>query len=125
VIRRKAPDDAKLSDLTGYVWGLVVACSMTFAAVIGQLSCLALLAWELIGGGFAGWVGVGAVIVLMLLATYYAALTVTALANRKWEDEAKAAVASAKKESAKKGLTAAGQPPAPQISVATPRWSLL
>jgi hypothetical protein len=79
--------------LWGFNWSLLLACAVTFGAVIGQLASLALLAWELAEG--AGWryIAVGAAAVAALLAAWYAIGTSFDLVTTDWKkltDEAKA-----------------------------------
>jgi hypothetical protein len=71
--------------LWGFNWSLLLACSITCGAVLGELGTLALLAWVLNGGGVWGWVAVGFIAVLLLLAVYYFLITAWALATTDWK----------------------------------------
>ncbi len=69
-------------------WGfnitLLLACCITFGATLGELSALALLAWELIGGGGWAWAAVVGLGLIALLALWYFALTAYQLASTVW-----------------------------------------
>lgn len=82
------------SGLTGFSIVLIFSCSLTFGAVLGELGTLALLSWEVIGGGVWGSVAVGIAGAVAALATYYFLVTTRSLATTDWEAEA-AAVAEA------------------------------
>jgi hypothetical protein len=80
----KATPADQEAGLWGFNWSLLLACSITCAAVLGELGTLALLAWVLIGGGGWGWVAVAFIGVLFLLAVYYFLITAWALATTDW-----------------------------------------
>jgi hypothetical protein len=86
--KRAAADQA--AGLWGFNWSLLLACSITCAAVLGELGTLALLSWVLIGGGTWGWVAVVFIGVLLLLAAYYFVITAWELATTNWDALAKA-----------------------------------
>jgi hypothetical protein len=124
--------------LWGYNWGLLVSCSITCGAVLGELGTLALLAWELIGGGTWGAIALVGVGMVFVLAVYYFAVTSWHLATTDWEKLAKDAEEKAKEEVAEAGkamsLGVAGaegvrREAAPEVLVAPPplppaAWSL-
>jgi hypothetical protein len=83
-IRGKPPRPKYAKDLTGYVWGLVLACAVVFGAVVGELASLGLLNWELVKGGRAGWIGVLVILGLVIAAFVYCVTTVWELATRDW-----------------------------------------
>jgi hypothetical protein len=80
----KATPTDQEGGLWGYNWALLVACSITCGAVLGELACLALLSQELIGASF--WKGAALVVValLALLALYYFFVTAYQLATSTW-----------------------------------------
>ncbi len=68
----------------GWNLTLLAACSVTFAAVVGELATLGLLYWELFGGGAPGYIAVVVVALAGLLVAYYYAVTGPKLASTKW-----------------------------------------
>jgi len=68
----------------GWNFTLLVACSVTLAAVVGELTTLAILYWEIFDGGAPGYIAVVVVALAGLLAAYYYAVTVPKLASTKW-----------------------------------------
>ena len=81
---RNPKSDSKDPALWGWNFTLLAACSVTFAAVVGELTTLALLYWEIFGGGAPGYIAVVVVALAGLLAAYYYAVTVPKLASKKW-----------------------------------------
>jgi hypothetical protein len=79
---------ASASDQESGLWGfnlsLLLACSMSCAAALGELGVLALIAWELIGGGGWAWTVVICLGVLALLGLYYFLVTGWSLATADW-----------------------------------------
>ncbi len=69
------------------VWSLtlLVACTFTLWAVLGELSAGALLTWELVGGGTSGWVGVACFATVGALALRYFVLSTTDMVTRAWD----------------------------------------
>jgi hypothetical protein len=69
-------------------WGfnltLLLACSITFGAVLGEIAALALLGWEIIGGGYWAVVAVVGLTVVGLVALWYFSLTAYQLAATDW-----------------------------------------
>ena len=72
--------------LWGYNITLVIACSFTLAAVLGQLGALALLAWEVIGDDGWAWVAVAVAAFSALAALRYFWLTTNELAVTDWSE---------------------------------------
>jgi hypothetical protein len=70
--------------LWGYNWALLLACSITCGAVLGEMACLALLSQELISADFWQGVALVAVLLLALLALYYFFVTAYRLATSNW-----------------------------------------
>lgn len=70
--------------LWGYNWSLLLACSITCGAVLGELAAFGLLSWELIGGHTWGWIAVLVMIVLGVLGAWYFILTSWQLATTDW-----------------------------------------
>jgi hypothetical protein len=119
------------SGLTGFSVVLIFSCSLTFGAVLGELATLALLSWEVIGGGVWAWIAVITVVVLAGLALYYFFVTTRSLAETDWEALAAedAAAAAAAAPAVKEALQAAKDAGTPAvIAVAPPQkrrhWSL-
>lgn len=79
--RATAMDD---NGLYGRNFGLLAACSLTFAAVLGELATLALLFWELLGGGGYGEAVVAATFAAALLVAWYFIATVPFTATTDW-----------------------------------------
>ncbi len=69
-----------------YGWNitLLAACSLTYAAVLGELATLALLFWELLGGGGYGVVVVIATAAAGVLVAWYFIATVPFAATTDW-----------------------------------------
>jgi hypothetical protein len=78
-----APTDQE-GGLWGYNWALLLACSITCGAVLGEMACLALLSQELISADFWQGVALVAVLLLALLALYYFFVTAYQLATSTW-----------------------------------------
>jgi hypothetical protein len=81
---------------TGWNVTLLLSCSITAAAVLGELAALGLLGWELTNGGKWGDAIRFGVIVLGVLAAIYFLVTVCQLVRTDWKargEEAKAAAA--------------------------------
>lgn len=93
----KASDTDQESGFTGWNFTLLIACSVTAAAVVGQLATLGLLGWEIVEGGLGGVVLVAGAGLLLLMAAYYFVITVGELVQTDWDADA----ASAKEEKAK------------------------
>jgi len=72
--------------LWGFNWALLIACSVTAGAVLGELAALQLLAWEAIGGGPAAWIAIAVLLLLQILAARYFILTTWSLVTTKWEE---------------------------------------
>jgi hypothetical protein len=83
----KASASDQESGLWGYSWALLASCAITFGAVLGELGCFALLAWELIPE--LGWAlsALVAILLIALLAGYYFAVTAWSLAKTDWEKQ--------------------------------------
>lgn len=73
--------------LWGYNWALLISCAITCGAVLGELACLGLLSWELIGGGGWAWTSLVAVAILGILALYYFAVTTWDMVTTDWQAE--------------------------------------
>ena len=62
------------------LWGwnvtVLLACSLTLAAVIGQFATVALLYWEIVTGGFPGYIAVLVAAVFGCLSAWYYVATV-------------------------------------------------
>lgn len=82
--RRKVTDDEQDAARTGTNLTLLIACSITLWALLGQLGAFALLAWELIGGGAVAWAVLAALFLIGFLAVRYFVLTTSALVVRRW-----------------------------------------
>jgi hypothetical protein len=88
-IRRPGSSSAHQdAGMWGYNWSLLLACSITCGAVLGEIGTLALLAWELIGDHAWGWIAVAVLALTGALAAYYFAITAWSLAMTDWEAEA-------------------------------------
>jgi hypothetical protein len=74
--------------LWGYNWALLLACSITCGAVLGEIACLALLSQELISDDPWEIVALVALALLALLALYYFSVTAYQLATSKWPAQA-------------------------------------
>lgn len=102
-IRRPgAPANDQEAGMWGFNLALLLACSVTFGAVLGQLSCLALLGTELIESSTWDVVMVAGVVLLALLALYYFAVTTFSLVTTDWPDLAEKAKKQAERE--KRGI---------------------
>jgi hypothetical protein len=89
-----SPIPSAEEDGTGYVCVLLLACTIVFCGVFGELFTLGLIAWELTGGdtgGVAAEIGLG---LLSLLAFYYVAVTAWEAAMIDWKPPAKLRPAS-------------------------------
>lgn len=84
----------------GYNWALLLACSITCGAVLGEMACLALLSQELISDNFWKGAALVAVGLLALLALYYFFVTAYQLATSKWS----ASQATVKTEDGKQSI---------------------
>jgi hypothetical protein len=94
---RSASADDQEAGLTGYTWALLLACSLTAAAVLGELATLGLMGTELTEKDVwrtVIWVAAGLLCVLALL---YFSRTSWELATTDWEEQARKAAAAAKK----------------------------
>jgi hypothetical protein len=71
--------------LWGYSWALLLSCAITCGAVLGELGCFGLLAWELIPE--RGWaiIALLAILVIAGLAIFYFLVTAWSLAKTDWE----------------------------------------
>jgi hypothetical protein len=101
---RDTTEADQAAGLTGYNAMLLFSCCLTCGAVVGQIGTLALLAWELIGGGFWGWFAVAFAGVLALLSLAYGFQTTVRLVVTDWEAIAKADAEAAKKVAATQGF---------------------
>jgi hypothetical protein len=63
---------------------LLVACSLTLAAVVGQFATLALLYWEILGGGAWGVLACVVAAGFGILVVYYYVVTVPRLLKVEW-----------------------------------------
>ncbi|MET0600506.1 MAG: hypothetical protein ABW167_00790 [Baekduia sp.] len=79
----------------GWNLTLLLSCSITAAAVFGELAALGLLGWELTGGGTWGSTILVGVIVLGVLAALYFGTTVWGLVRTDWKLKALTAKAAA------------------------------
>lgn len=79
--RKTAMDD---NGLYGWNITLLAACSLTYAAVLGELATLGLLFWELLGGGGYGVVVVVATAAAGVLVAWYFIATVPFAATTDW-----------------------------------------
>jgi hypothetical protein len=70
--------------LWGFNWSLLLACSITAGAVLGELGTLELLAWEAIGEGVVAWLAIAALAVLQLVAARYFLITTWSLVTTDW-----------------------------------------
>jgi hypothetical protein len=82
--RRVLSEDEQDAGRTATNLTLLIACTFTLWAVLGQLSAAAILAWELIGGGTLGWLVVVAFAVVGVLAVRYFFLSTSDLVVRVW-----------------------------------------
>lgn len=80
---------------TGTNLTLLISCSVTLWAVLGQLGAFGLLGWELVGGGSAGWVIVLALMAIAVLALRYFFLTLSGYVTRSWSAAANGLAAAA------------------------------
>lgn len=80
----KSPVDQD-ADRWGFNITLLLACLLTFAAVVGEFTGLGLLYWEILGGGGWGKAAVGAASAAGVIALYYFAVTVPRLAEADWK----------------------------------------
>ena len=101
---KESKPEEQAAGLTGYNGVLLFSCCLTCGAVMGQLGALALLAWELIGGGFWGWFAVVAIGLIAILALVYCFQTTKRVVTTDWEAIAKADAEAAKKAAASAGL---------------------
>lgn len=131
VIRKpSASSQDQEAGLWGYNWSLLLACAIACGAVLGELATLALISWELIGGGNWAWFAVGGLALLAVLGIYYFFITGWSLATADWADQADKQRVEAERKTRIVG-TASGQRQgeAPEITIeaaARPRltWSL-
>jgi hypothetical protein len=86
VIRSPSRAAAREEGLWGFNIGLLLAASVTIAAVLGELATLALLFWELLGPVNAAWLVVGATVFVAVLAAVYFFFTVPFLASEQWSE---------------------------------------
>jgi hypothetical protein len=93
---RATDQDAGFS---GFNVTLLIACSITGAAVFGQLVALGLLGWELTGGNDWGEAIKLGIIVLCVLGALYFISTVLDLVTTDWKAEARNALDATKKQS--------------------------
>ncbi len=79
-------------------WGfnitLLLACEVTLAAVVGELGTLAVLFYEILGGGFWGWTAVAVASTAGVIVLYYFVVTVWYLVGTNWADALDAAIAA-------------------------------
>jgi hypothetical protein len=96
------PNKADAADqetgLTGFSIVLIFATALTYGAVTGEMATLALLSWELFGGGADAILAVASVIAIWGIATRYFLLTAKELAETDWVTKAKKAVEEDKAE---------------------------
>jgi len=95
--RPSATNDEIEAGLWGYSPVLLLAYSITGAAVMGEVAALALLGWELTEGGVWGWLCVLGAAVTVLLAAYYFVVTTYEQVSTDWKRKAEDAAAAAKK----------------------------
>jgi hypothetical protein len=74
------------------LWGfspvLLVSYAVTAGAVLGELASLALLMWEVVGGGTAGVLAIGAVVLLAALAGWYFIVIAFQQVTENWKERA-------------------------------------
>lgn len=80
----KASPEDQDAGFWGFNITLLLACVLTIAAVVGELTALSLLYWEILGGGGWGKVVVGVASAAGLVAVYYFRVTVPPLAGADW-----------------------------------------
>jgi hypothetical protein len=102
----------------GYNFALLLSCSITFGAVVGELATLGLVSWELIDPKAWRYAALGAFILLGELSLYYFLTTVPYLATSDWEKKRQAVIAGFQAELATTPAPAIVAPPAAQ------RWHL-
>ncbi len=92
-----APTDKPwLAELTGYAWALLISCSLTCSAVLGELATLGLMGGELTESSTVRWVIAVSAFVLGFLTFSYFWRTVWDLVGSDWEDKAQKAYNAAK-----------------------------
>jgi hypothetical protein len=79
---------ADQSGLQGYNGTLLIAFSVTLAAVLGELGALGLLFWEILSGGALGWVAVVAAGLACILAVIYFGQTAPDAVSTDWAKDA-------------------------------------
>jgi hypothetical protein len=82
-------------DLWGYSPVLLVSYAIASGAVVGELLTLALLGWEVTGGGSAGWIAVGAAVVMAALGVWYFVVTAYEQVSKDWAADARTSEAAA------------------------------
>jgi hypothetical protein len=97
---RKPNTEVALEDpgLWGFNFVLLISCALTFAAVVGELATLGLLAWESADGADWRYVAVWSLASAALLAFYYSLVTTHGLVTADWkalDDADKAAARTA------------------------------
>ena len=128
---RKVPAGQQDAGLWGFNWSLLLACSITAGAVLGELGTLELLAWEAIGEGAIAWLAIAALGVLQLVAARYFLITTWSLVTTDWgkavEDD-KLNLAATRQALHGIALATMGDAaPAPEAVLAAPvqhHWSL-
>lgn len=103
------------------LWGwnltLLIACTITLWAVLGQLFALGLLCWELSGGGSVGIALIAVMGVTGLLAACYFWFTVSSMVTNDWSETVSQSVAVA--------AVAPATPATPTAGPARHHWPLL
>jgi len=83
--RRRTPvTTAEEEERVGTNLTLLIACTITLWAVLGQLGTFALLGWELIGDEPLRWVAMLAILLIAGLAVRYFLITASLLVRRDW-----------------------------------------
>jgi hypothetical protein len=108
-----SPADAD-AGLWGFNITLLMACSLTFGAVLGELATLTLLGWELIDVSSWRHIAVGVAVAAGVLALYYFVVTAWWLARTDWESLAQA----------EQPATLSDGREAVVLAPSAPRWSL-
>lgn len=86
-LRNPRSDPFPDNERQGFNATLLLAASITFAGVLGELAALALLAWEVVAPPWRD-AAVGVAIAAGVLATYYSAVTAFWLAHTRWPQAA-------------------------------------
>ncbi len=117
------------ADQEAGLWGwnatLLLACTITFWAVLGELGTLGFLSWELCDGSAVAWFLIAGLAIAAILAVVYFCVTVSQLVKNDWSGAVAAAVAVAAVAPAAPTAAAVGAAPTPVAPPTPHRWSLL